>query len=638
MRTFVWMWVGLPLLFSCSQVVITQDPSAQDGSTQIDAPKITSTGSANALTDSSILNVSGTGIADSTVTVTVEGQAATCSAAVDSDGSWNCDLSSSLPNGTFTLSATQSDGNSTSSAATLAATVEGLSWQQEAYIKPPVADVFVFGSWVNPSNWDQFGYGLDLDGDTALVTAWGEASPITTVINSSGLLSTGGLSSGVGAAYVFQRSGEEWELQSYLKPPNHSIVTQFGISAAIDGDTALIHSRDNSDFTGIIHGNDLSTLTATGGGGAGSQGGVYVYKREGVEWSMEAYLKPPNPDTTDYFGFGMDFEGDIALISSYNEDSNTNTIINGSDLSATNNSGDNNGAVYVFERTDGVWAQTAYLKSSRSNDDQVFGIRVRLDGQTAAIAANRDTSTTTSILYGNDLSAETNLSGSNNGAVYIFERDQEGLWTQSAYIKAPNNSDDDYFGTGLGLDGDTLLVSSSREDSSTTTVINGSDLSATDDLGTDTGAAYVFRQTGEEWALEAFLKAPNASTDDGFGIVADLDGDIAVIGAYHEQSTSTSIINGSDLSTTNDDGSEVGAAYVYRRTNGTWSHEAYLKAGNASDGDEFGISVAVDGDTILVGAPDEASSAVGVQNGSTITGDDEDEERSGAMHVYRFKQ
>ena len=103
----------------------------------------------------------------------------------------------------------------------------------------------------------------------------------------------------------------------------------------------------------------------------------------------------------------------------------------------------------------------------------------------------------------------------------------------------------------------------------------------------DAGAAYVFVRSGTTWSQQAYLKASNTGFFDFFGHSVAVSGDTVVVGAYG-QSVSE------------------GAAYVFVRSGTTWTQQALLKASNAGSGDKFGYSVAVSGDTVVVGAPSEA--------------------------------
>ena len=102
--------------------------------------------------------------------------------------------------------------------------------------------------------------------------------------------------------------------------------------------------------------------------------------------------------------------------------------------------------------------------------------------------------------------------------------------------------------------------------------------------------------------LEAFIKASNTGGGDVFGRSVALSGDTAVVGAASEDGASGGV-NGGD----NNDVSGSGAAYVYVRSGTTWLFQAYLKAAQPVANAKFGQSVAISGDTIIVGAPDDGN-------------------------------
>ena len=100
------------------------------------------------------------------------------------------------------------------------------------------------------------------------------------------------------------------------------------------------------------------------------------------------------------------------------------------------------------------------------------------------------------------------------------------------------------------------------------------------------------------WSQQAYLKASNTEAGDNFGYAVAVDGDTVVVGAVGESSNATGV-NGDQ---TNNSAPAAGAAYVFTRTGGAWSQQAYLKASNTGANDYFGYAVAVDGDTVVVGA------------------------------------
>ncbi len=129
-------------------------------------------------------------------------------------------------------------------------------------------------------------------------------------------------------------------------------------------------------------------------------------------------------------------------------------------------------------------------------------------------------------------------------------------------------------------------------------------VTAEDGTTTDTYTVSVTRATAASFAQQAYLKASNAETFDQFGASVAMSGDSLVVGALAESSSAA----GGEA---DNSASRAGAAYVFTRTNGVWSQQAYLKASNAETFDQFGASVAISGNSLVVGAPGESSSAAG---------------------------
>ncbi len=125
------------------------------------------------------------------------------------------------------------------------------------------------------------------------------------------------------------------------------------------------------------------------------------------------------------------------------------------------------------------------------------------------------------------------------------------------------------------------------------------------------GARYPI--TVDPIAQQAYLKASNTDTDDLFGTSVAVSGDTVVVGAPGESSNATGV-NGDQ---TNNSALNSGAAYVFVRNGTTWTQQAYLKASNTDPGDSFGVSVAISGDTVVVGADHEDSNATGINGDQT---------------------
>jgi hypothetical protein len=170
-----------------------------------------------------------------------------------------------------------------------------------------------------------FGLSVSLDGNTALVGAWG----------------IGANRQIAGAAYVFVRSGAAWSQQAYLTPSDSNASDQFGHKVVLEGNTALI--------------------------AAPSEGHAYVFTRSGTGWSQRAILAAPS-GSNDEFGYGMALQGSTAMIGAYSA-----------------GSGMYPGAVYVFSGSGATWTQEAVLTSPTTHGIHSCGLAVALSGDTALV-------------------------------------------------------------------------------------------------------------------------------------------------------------------------------------------------------------------------------------------------------------
>ncbi len=183
----------------------------------------------------------------------------------------------------------------------------------------------------------------------------------------------------------------------------------------------------------------------------------------------------------------------------------------------------------------------------------------------------------------------------------------------------------DQFGISVAVSGDTVVVGAYGDDSSTTGVNSTPNESAP-----DSGAAYVFLRSAGVWTQQAYLKPAAVGTSqvgDQFGISVAVSGETVVVGAWGEASSTTGA-----NSTPNESAAQSGAAYVFVRSGTTWTQQAYLKptaVGTTQAGDLFGYSVAVSGDTVVVGAPTEDSSTLGVNSTPNESAPD-----AGAAYVF----
>ena len=405
---------------------------------------------------------------------------------------------------------------------------------------------------------DRFGVSVAISGDTVVVGANGEDSNATGVNGDQ----TDNSAAFAGAAYVFVRSGDTWTQQAYLKASNTETMDQFGWWVAISGDTVVVGAPgEDSDANGV-NGNQSDNNAPT-------SGAAYVFVRNGTTWSQQAYLKASNSDVNDQFGVSVAIDDDTIVVGAYGEYSNA-TGVNGNQ---TDNSAPFAGAAYVFVRNGVTWSQQAYLKASNTDANDYFGNSVAISGDTVAIGAYLEASNAKGI-NGN----QSDNSAAQAGASYIFVRSGT-TWSQQAYVKASNTDAGDFFGYAVALSGDTAVVGAYFEGSNATG-INGDQ---NDNSTPGAGAAYVFVRNGTTWSQQAYVKASHSSGF--FGYALAVSGDTAVVGAFLEGSAAA-----------------AGAAYAFVRNGATWSQQAYLQASNSEAQDKFGISVAIDGETGVIGA------------------------------------
>lgn len=420
-------------------------------------------------------------------------------------------------------------------------------------------------------------------------------------------------------------SSATWCPESYIKAVNADAGDFFGRSVSISNDTLAVGAEsEGSSQTTITNG-----PTASSDNSAGTYAGaVYVYRRSGVTWAQEAYIKASNAEGGDYFGASVSVSGDTLVVGAYLEDASDSTITNGTS-STTNNGGTESGAVYVYKRTGTTWVQQAYIKASNNATGlyDSLGYVVDLNRDTIVVSQDYDDSSQTTITNG--ATASSDESAYNSGAAFVYRR-YGNLWVQEAYLKASNADTEDNFGISVAISGDTIVVGAHREGSSQSTITNGTG-SSSDKSSTESGAAYVYRRLGSNWHQEAYIKAANVSPQSEFGKYVSISGDTIAVGSLKEDSAQTTITNGSTASNSISK-QNSGAVYVYKRTGTTWAQQAYIKANNADAGDLFGV-VRLSGNLLIVGS-DEDSHDVTITNGATASKNN-GKTNSGAIYAYR---
>lgn len=244
---------------------------------------------------------------------------------------------------------------------------------------------------------------------------------------------------------------------------------------------------------------------------------------------------------------------------------------------------------------------THYLKSSNTAIGQRFGSAVAVSGDTAVVGAPDD------------------QSEGAHGRAYVFVK-SGGAWFEQQVLSSAAPDAFDQFGATVAVWGNTIAIGVPGEDSEATGV-NGD---PTSNGRSASGAVFVYTRTKGTWSLDAYLKAEVSNQFDQFGSAVALFEDTLVVGAPRESGSDSGV--GGDVADNTAPGS--GAAYVFERdVLGDWKQRAYLKAVEPGYFDGFGTSVAVWGERVLVGAPEEDSNPAGAFPNEGFTG-------SGAAYAF----
>ena len=295
-----------------------------------------------------------------------------------------------------------------------------------------------------------------------------------------------------------------------------------GVSVALEGDTLAVGAPYQDGEAGAVY------LFEWDLGGSGN-------------WGLADVLTAGDAQPGDRFGWSVDFSGDTLAVGAYGEAGGP-----GDPLPRA-------GAVYIFERDQGLWTETEKVTAGVPQSLDDFGWDVTLQADSLAVGK---------------------LDG-----VHVFERDLGGAdnWGEAAVLQGSEAQPGDAFGISVDLDGDVLAVGAFNQ-------------------GGEAGAVYLFgrNQGGAgSWGELTWLMAGDAAPDDRFGHSVALSGDTLAVGAYQESGG-----QGDPLSF-------AGAAYIFERDaggSGHWGEVAKLTAGDAQPVDFFGWSVGLSGDTLVVGA------------------------------------
>lgn len=404
-----------------------------------------------------------------------------------------------------------------------------------------------------------FGHSVAISGDTIVVGARNDSTSVDEV----------------GAAYIFERNagrGNAWGQVAKLTANDPGVQSRFGKAVAVDNHTVVVAAHWHNE----------------------QRGKLYVFDRDAGgsnKWGLVTTLLASDGDPGDLLGQDVQLSEDVLVATScYDDDPSV---------------GADTGAVYIYKRdSGGNWSQVEKLVAGDPTAGMAFGIRAGISGETlivssphadsvqgAAYAFELDRWSASAVAQTAKLEIDNNMpsglgrsvavSGdyavvgaytedSARGAAYIFARNQDGTdaWGQMARLVGDSRELGDLFGLAVAIEDNVAVIGAKG-------------------VADDDGAVYVFERSQSQpyqWTQSQKLTVGDG-TGGRFGVSVAINGGVIVVGA---------------------DGiaGDIGAVYVFEYTGGSWQQVSDLVAGDGKVGDLFGHTVAIDGDTLVVGARD----------------------------------
>lgn len=340
---------------------------------------------------------------------------------------------------------------------------------------------------------DQLGYSIAMSGSTALVGAPFDDN-------------AGGVDAG--AVYVFVRSTAGWQLEAKLMASDRATQARFGASVALAGDMALVGAPNDP-------------------GGMLRKGAAYAFDRSGASWTQVQKLQPSFAQDNQRFGAALAIANGRAIITAPDFDSGPNL---------------DSGVAYVFSRVGMIWTQSEVLTATSPEQFGRFGVSVGMAGEEAVIG------------------------GAESATAFSFIN---AGWSNQGALVAPDAEYGDRFGFSVAVTSSAIIV--------------GAPYDSTDNF-LESGSISIFKKTGATWAWQSTLVPPEVGNLDHFGYAVALENDRAIVSAWRAQHSR-------------------GFVYSLRRNANTWSSLGRIVASDSEINAGMGLAVALSGTIVLAGAP-----------------------------------
>ncbi len=365
-----------------------------------------------------------------------------------------------------------------------------------------------------------------------------------------------------GACYIFEKKdNDEFIEVAKLTASIPLAGAYFGCSVSIDGDYAVVGAFGES-------------FDAVGANNMTEAGAAYIFARDdGGSWNEIQKIVASDRNYVASFGWDVYISGEDIIVGAVYEkmDESGNNLIEGA------------GAAYIFSKDGDFWVEKAKIVASDRGTDDQFGREVCINGDHAIVGVPFEDE---------DVNGQNYLSKS--GSAYAYHRDNNGNWSQTQKIVAPERNGFVQFGSAVGISGDYMAIGANFTDKLG---------SAKEDM-IGAGAVYMYELAGNNlWENYQEIFASDAYHYDEFGHSLSINNDHLLVGAYSEDDYENGV---GDLF-------NAGAAYYYKRNgSGTWANEQKIIAPVRAEYDYFGYDVGIGGDGMaVIGAYGEDEDANG---------------------------
>ncbi|WP_170118792.1 T9SS type A sorting domain-containing protein [Dyadobacter jiangsuensis] len=408
---------------------------------------------------------------------------------------------------------------------------------------------------------DFYGRSVAISGNYAIVSAYFEdedGDGVNTVGNT-------------GAAYILYNNAGTWMQIRKITAPVREANDLFGHSVSISGDYAIVGALSEDEDA-----SEANTVS--------NAGSAYIFKKDqgGPDnWGLVRKVVAPVREVDDKFGYAVSISGDYAIVGAYEDDEDVNET----------NTLAGSGSAYIFKMDQGGadnWGLLKKITATIRGTQDWFGFAVDIKGDYIIVGAHLEKE---DALEANTLNFP--------GSAYIFKKDYGGVdhWGQVKKIVASDRGNNDLYGWSVAISGEYAIVSAYVEDE--------------DELGVNTvssaGSAYIYKRDqggADNWGQVRKIVEPVRAEQDNFGVWVDVEGDYAVVGAFMEDE---------DASEANTMGNS-GSVYIFKKDQGgadNWGLMQKITTEDRSGGDNFGVSLGIDGEHIIVGAYGEDDDAAG---------------------------